>query len=1025
MLQAGQQLAHFKIIRLLGEGGMGQVFLAEDEKLNRRVALKVLHSEFVNDSDRMSRFVREARTAAQISHPNVMAIYDLDTAAPEGASQTVNYIVLEYVDGQPVIDYLQAHSPRIGELLRLAQKIASGLAAAHKLKIVHRDIKSENILIDAQGEPKILDFGLAKPVESLFASGDKDSTNTLSGELTQEGKILGTVSYMSPEQARGEAVDGRSDVFSFGILLYRMFAGKSPFEGPDRVSVVAKILETKPVPLRQLNGAAPAELERIVEKCLEKDPNDRYQDTRDLVVDLRSLRRQYDSGISDSTSVSTELPAVRKRFSLSGWKLWVGAAAAIVAVGGTWLLTRDEERSEVTKDKVSMAVDIASKVSEQLAKAGIDVNLSALNIPGVAARKNALAILEFENKTGDPELDWLSSGLPEILLTDLAQGGGANIIGRNRVLDYLGRGASGAAPSHADCVEAARALGASRALSGSYFKMADKVRIDARLEDTETGRIIMAEKVIGKDPFALVDSLTQKVAQAIDVSGLGGENREVASITSASPEAYKHYILGMEKFGVSQVDEARADFEKAIAIDSTFALPYMRIGMSYAMRGRGQQGAPYFAKAMHYQDRLPLKDRLLLDIYADLWLRTEFDDAMIKIESYVQNYPDDKEGRAFYAILQNTLRRDPVGALAQLDTVLMLDPTYFWALEFSEQIHRMKKELDKAIAVDQRIKTLYPKNPTPYDNLASIYLDQGLLNEATNECRQLLAIYPDNASGLQTLINIYLLQRNFPEVEKCVEQLGQYHKDDPVLLMSCSRTRANLDFWQGKFRSGLKHLHEALQQALKANDSVQISNTYSSLSEFCRIFGIQDSILYYSKLSYQWATQFQTFNYPMDLIRTDPSHKAEARALFAQATDNFKSRIPKELWGIVNTLQTIFEAYGDNDTASIITGLQQMLSDPVQENSSDMSELGILMVRTGRFQEGKDVLTRVLSGDLQTTLAPQYLLSRYYYGVAQEGLGSTSGAVDAYHEVLQYWSNPDINLLEIQDLRARLSRLSS
>jgi len=239
MLSPDQKLDHFKVISKIGEGGMGEVYLAEDEKLSRKVALKVLPYDLLENDDRRERFLREAKTAAKISHPNVMSIYDFGTCKPDGSDKDISYIVMEHIEGESLRDYLANRSVAMTERLRLSEKIVRGLAAAHKLNIVHRDIKTDNIMIDSNGEPKILDFGLAKPFDSVFSNDSGNRTVTASQDLTQDGKILGTVTYMSPEQARGEVVDARSDIFSFGIMMYKIFAGEYPFDGGDRVSTIA------------------------------------------------------------------------------------------------------------------------------------------------------------------------------------------------------------------------------------------------------------------------------------------------------------------------------------------------------------------------------------------------------------------------------------------------------------------------------------------------------------------------------------------------------------------------------------------------------------------------------------------------------------------------------------------------------------------------------------------------------------------------------------------------------------------
>jgi len=497
MFEPNQSVAHFKIIKKLGEGGMGEVYLAEDQKLNRKVALKVLQKEFFDNAERLNRFNREAKTAAKINHSNVMSIYDFGDIPIEDSNQNLEYIVMEHIDGESLNDYLDNKKPGIAELLRISEKVASGLSSAHKLGIVHRDIKMDNIMINLDNEPKILDFGLAKPIEAAISYGtnnDDDDTDTVSQELTQEGKIVGTITYMSPEQARGEAVDNRSDVFSFGILLYRMFAGEFPFRGGDRVSTIAKILEGRHTPIRQISDILPSELERIIDKCLQKNPDDRYQDTRDLVLDLRSLRRQFDSGITESSSSISGVyaqPEKKETSMFSGKKLpyvlgglFIGLIILVVSIVAI------VKSFAPDAEEIANLSNLGNEIIKNLEEQGIAVDGNRILIPGVTVKEDALAIFSFENKTGDESLDWLQSGLPEILLTDLAQNGSIDIISRNRIMDIISNDASlgDGSIAHQDYLDAAKSLGASTALSGSFYKMGDKIRIDARLEDIKSGK---------------------------------------------------------------------------------------------------------------------------------------------------------------------------------------------------------------------------------------------------------------------------------------------------------------------------------------------------------------------------------------------------------------------------------------------------------------------------------------------------------------------------------------------------------
>jgi serine/threonine protein kinase/Tol biopolymer transport system component len=287
----GRRLSHFRVIARIGEGGMGVVYKAEDEKLRRLVAIKVLPPESVADEERRLRFLREAHAAASLTHPNIATIHEVDEI------DGVVFIAMEYIEGKTLRSFLSGRPLEVGESLRIAVQIAEGLAKAHQKRIVHRDLKPENVMVTSEGHVKILDFGLAKLLEPERALTPEEASRlqTISGDMTRQGKILGTAAYMSPEQARGQGLDHRSDLFSFGIVLYEMVTGRVPFRGATPMDTLSAILRSPLAPAVLLNADIPAEMDRILGKCLEKDPAERFQDTRDLVVDLKRLKRDTDS----------------------------------------------------------------------------------------------------------------------------------------------------------------------------------------------------------------------------------------------------------------------------------------------------------------------------------------------------------------------------------------------------------------------------------------------------------------------------------------------------------------------------------------------------------------------------------------------------------------------------------------------------------------------------------------------------------------------------------------------------------
>jgi serine/threonine protein kinase len=479
-LQAGQAVNHYQIIKKIGAGGMGQVYLALDTKLNRQVAIKVLLGSFVDNDDRVKRLRREALTAAKINHANIMSIHDIGEYK-DTSGRIINFIVMEYIEGESLDDYLNSHKLSLSELLRIAEKSASALASAHQLDIVHRDIKLDNVMINTDNEPKILDFGLAKPVESINLNDAGDSTQTVSQELTVEGKIVGTISYMSPEQARGEAVDKRSDIFSFGILLYKIFTGEFPFKGSDNVSTLAKILEAPHAPLRQLKQMLPVELERIINKCLQKKPADRYQDTRDLVLDLRNLRRQSDSGVSDTVS----------------------GLYSTNASGDT-----GNKRRLVNPLTISLAGVIIVIV---IIVSGIMTGWFNTSI--ALADDNTLAVLNFENLSDIEDKERLGQIFQELIITNLSENDNARIISSQRLYDiqkqlgYHDRKKIDKASS----TEVARESGAKIMLSGNLIKKTDQWLITGQLIDIKSGTVIQSHRFEGADIYGLVDQLSNAI----------------------------------------------------------------------------------------------------------------------------------------------------------------------------------------------------------------------------------------------------------------------------------------------------------------------------------------------------------------------------------------------------------------------------------------------------------------------------------------------------------------------------------
>jgi serine/threonine protein kinase/tetratricopeptide (TPR) repeat protein len=531
----GKTILHYRIGDRLGAGGMGEVYLAEDTRLRRQVAVKFLPASYQYDIERRDRFFREASTASSLRSPYTAAIYDI------GEHEGSSFIVMEYVEGEPLSSLLGRGPLPVSEAVDIAMQVADALDEAHSLGIVHRDVKSANLMVTGRGLVKVLDFGVARvtpaPGNGAASEDGNGAPTARLGQETVTGLVMGTVSYMSPEQALGREIDGRSDLFSLGVVAYEMLTSRLPFDGNSLTEIIDRIVHEEPPAIARFNYSVPQELERIIRKSLEKNTTDRYQTARDLYIDLRNLRRDLEA--------KDRAPATNR---------------------------------PTTEHNLTVTLDAPVSPSGTITVAPL--------------LENAVAVMTFQNITKEAADDWIGSGIAETVTADLKKVRGISVIGRERVFEVLKNIGSGQLNESDDSlvIEIGRRSGAAWIIAGGYQRIADLIRITARVVTVATGGLLKSVKIDGKisDIFDLQDKIVLDLSRGLNVQLDSGQISEIAQRETVSVEAYENFsrgVMNLRTGSRNSLDRAIHLFEKAIEVDPDYAAAHALLGAALNLKG--------------------------------------------------------------------------------------------------------------------------------------------------------------------------------------------------------------------------------------------------------------------------------------------------------------------------------------------------------------------------------------------------------------------------------------------------------
>ena len=712
----GKTVGHYRILEKIGEGGMGEVFLAEDTELDRKVALKVLPESMAESQERLERFRREAKAVAALNHPNIVTIHSIEEI--EGR----RLLTMEWVEGESLDRMIGHGGLSMSEIFAVAIQLSDALAAAHEKGIVHRDLKPANVMVTRDGRVKVLDFGLAKlaaeTAESRAESLPTQAATETAG-LTAEGVVMGTAPYMSPEQLEGREVDLRTDIFSLGVVLYEMATGRRPFEGGSRIALASSILKDSPAPVTAVRTELPRHLGRIIQHCLEKDPEHRLQSAKDVRNELRSLRKELETGeitaagaqLEPSRGVSTPAGATPTARS-SRWGLWAGSVAivAVIAAAGFWFGRSASQHKVPTTDS--------------------SVPAAALSAPQAASP--SIAVLPFADLSPQKDQEYFTDGLTEEMLNVLAQIRGLRVAARTSSFAFKGQ-----TPGIA---EVGAKLNVGAILEGSVRKADKRVRITAQLISVEDGFHLWSETYDREldDIFQVQEEIATAVVGALKVTLLG-EEAEAFGPGTSSTEAYNAYLQGRffsDRRSEEDLERAADYFDQALELDPDFALAWT--GLAEVRYRQAAWGVLPFEDGFEAAREAAARG---------LGLNDKLAEAHLIMGQIIQTY--DWEWAAADAALQRALQLKPgdvrvlLGVAAQaLDLgrfeeslelarrMVALDPLSVPAFYHLGHVAYHAGEFEQAEAALLKALDLNPEQPLVHLVLAHVYLQQSRPEEA-------------------------------------------------------------------------------------------------------------------------------------------------------------------------------------------------------------------------------------------------------------------------------------------------------
>ena len=999
----------YQIIEELGKGGMGKVYKVFDKEIQAKMALKLIKPEVSADRTTIERFRNELKIARDISHKNICRMYDL------GKEASNYFITMEYVSGEDLKSFIRrSRQLVVGTAIFIANQVCEGLAEAHRLGVVHRDLKPGNIMIDREGNAKIMDFGIAR---SISTKG-----------ITGAGVMIGTPEYMSPEQVEGKEVDQRSDIYSLGIILYEMLTGRVPFEGDTPFTIGIKHKSEIPKDPKELNAHVPSDLNRLVLKCLEKDKEKRYQSADELRADLEKIEKGVPTTERPipkrKTVTSKPITVTFSRKKLLIPALVIGVSAVVAAL---WLFFL-KKGAPAPPPKI----------------------------------ENSIAVISFRNQTGDKAYDYLCyRAIPDLLITNLENAGYFYVATWERMIDLLKQmGKNDIEFIDSDLgFELCRREGISSIILGSLNKAGETFVTDIKLLDAENKRLLKSIQSRGRSEDSIltaqIDELSREILKTMGVAGekIEAARLIIAGVTTSSMEAYQAYIQATELFWKFKFNEAKALCEKAIQIDPAFASAYRRLASVYSHLRDSKARENAITKAKSFSDKATEKEKLYIEGQIALYQgdRRKY---IQGLEEIVKKYPKEKEAHYWLGeYIRNPPFNDIGRSSKEMEIVLGLDPNYAEAYNTLGLINMNLGNFEKAIEMLDKYQSLSPGNANALDSIGAVYFRWGKLDEAIANYKKAINTDPRIYMTYWSLAYALARKENYSEAMDWINRLLETNPPQGI-QGTFFFIRGFLNLWLAQFKQSLLDFDKA--EKVFASVGREFMRIYTEFSKGAVYFergefglsqkhwGISSDLSQKEKNadhSYDYAENAYLLGL-VDLMqgRFGPAKTRleEIKKYLPEIVDETLKEQMTYLYEILDGEISIREGKVDSDKVLKVfekdpgfLSISTMWAYLSYISLNSLPPLVRDIVPRAYLQKGE--LDKAISAyERLTTFNPQskdrrliHPLNHYRLAKLYEQKGKKAKATAHYQKFLDLWKGADSSIPEVEDARKRLAELKN